>query len=668
MKRIVLTFMGLISCFWMIAQTTDTLKIYVSPEGNDSGTGTEMAPFKSFQQAVKTVVSSRAESPSKPVVVLFRGGSYPVTQTITVPSSASGTKAAPVIFRAAENEKPVFSGSVALTNWKPLKDASVAKRLSKDVAKHIVVVDLKSCGVTDFGKAVSDVNRPDLYCNGSLQTLARWPNCGFTYTGKARGATPTEKVWSGHKGTKEGIVEYCDSRINRWANEKDFKLHGYWFWDWRDNYFSTEVDTKNHLFNLEKPYTETYKDSLRYYGVGLLCELDSASEWYLDRTKGKLYWFPPKGINPSKAVVTLTNTNIPFMLEAKDCSYMTFEGLTFKGSRGSGLLLANTNHCALTECCMEELGVDAVHLDSCKEDILSYCLLQNLGAGGIIANGGDRATLTPANLLIEQNIVRSFSHYIHTYHPAVYFDGCGLVVTNNHFSDAPSSALRVDGNNIIIQFNEVDHVVYESDDQGGIDTFFDLAMRDLIIRYNYWHDITGGTLCGAAGVRLDDLISGVQIYGNVFFKCGSHEFGGVQMNGGKDNVVEDNLFIDCPYAITHNVWAQDNWNNNFKSDLQQKRIHEVTDMYSPLYLNRWPEIKHISENTNLNTVRNNLLINTPVVNKEKRDNQILVLSNNRQITVNTPITDVKKFCSLEYLRPLGMKAIPFEEIGVSSEH
>ena len=91
-------------------------------------------------------------------------------------------------------------------------------------------------------------------------------------------------------------------------------------------------------------------------------------------------------------------------------------------------------------------------------------------------------------------------------------------------------------------------------------------------------------------------------------------------------------------------------------------------MYSPLYLNRWPEIKHISENTNLNTVRNNLLINTPVVNKEKRDNQILVLSNNRQITVNTPITDVKKFCSLEYLRPLGMKAIPFEEIGVSSEH
>ena len=212
-------------CFWMIAQTTDTLKIYVSPEGNDSGTGTEMAPFKSFQQAVKTVVSSRAESPLKPVVVLFRGGSYPVTQTITVPSSASGTKAAPVIFRAAENEKPVFSGSVALTNWKPLKDASVAKRLSKDVAKHIVVVDLKSCGVTDFGKAVSDVNRPDLYCNGSLQTLARWPNCGFTYTGKARGATPTEKVWSGHKGTKEGIVEYCDSRINRWANEKDFKLH-----------------------------------------------------------------------------------------------------------------------------------------------------------------------------------------------------------------------------------------------------------------------------------------------------------------------------------------------------------------------------------------------------------------------------------------------------------
>jgi len=667
MKRIVLTCVGLISAFMMAAQT-DTLKIFVSVSGNDANPGTINAPVKSFQQAVNLVSVSRTQSPLKPVVVQFRGGDYQINQAITIPVSASGTKSAPVIFRAFANEKPVFVGSVDLKNWKALNDASISKRLTKGVANQVFYIDLKSSGVQDLGQVFSTENRPDLYCNNVLQTVARWPNVGFTHTGKARGATPTDSVWSKDTGTKEGIVEYRDMRINNWSKERDFKLHGYWFWDWTDKYLSASVDTKKHLLTLEKPWEEGgYKDSLRFYGVGLLCELDSVSEWYLDKIKGKLYWFPPKGIDPTKADVKLTNKSFPYMVEAKDCSYLSFEGLFFAGSRGSGFSIVNGNSCVITNCNFRQFGTDAIFIDGGKDDVVSYCLIENLGGMGIRVKGGDRQTLTPANHRVEQNIVRNYCNYIHTYHPAVTFDGCGITITNDHFSYSPSSAISIDGANIIIQYNEIDHTELESDDQGGIDMWFDLALRDVIIRYNYWHDISGGTLCGVSGVRLDDMISGVRVYGNVFARCGSVHFGAVQINGGKDNVVEDNLFVHCPFAVSTSTWKQEKWDTNFKSELQQKRIHQTVELYAPLYVNRWPEIKHISEDINRNIVRNNLLINTPQVFRltENNEGQYLLLSNNPQMATKVPVTDVRQYCKAEYLNPLGIRAIPFDEMGVS---
>ncbi|MFQ8807343.1 MAG: hypothetical protein ACLR8Y_22940 [Alistipes indistinctus] len=35
-----------------------------------------------------------------------------------------------------------------------------------------------------------------------------------------------------------------------------------------------------------------YKDGLRYRALNLLCELDTPGEWYIDRAKGLLYWYP----------------------------------------------------------------------------------------------------------------------------------------------------------------------------------------------------------------------------------------------------------------------------------------------------------------------------------------------------------------------------------------
>ena len=52
------------------------------------------------------------------------------------------------------------------------------------------------------------------------------------------------------------------------------------------------------------------------------------------------------------------------------------------------------------------------------------------------------------------------------------------------------------------------------------------------------------------------MISGVAIYGNVFERCGAVQFGGVQIHGGKDNLVDGNLFMDCFAGISFSRWGE----------------------------------------------------------------------------------------------------------------
>ena len=87
--------------------------------------------------------------------------------------------------------------------------------------------------------------------------------------------------------------------------------------------------------------------------------------------------------------------------------------------------------------------------------------------------------------------------------------------------DIQSSAIRVEGNNHLIEYNEVFSVVTESDDQGGIDIFGNPTFRGNIFRYNYWHHIGAWRetdeqpACGQCAIRLDDAISGTLIKGNI---------------------------------------------------------------------------------------------------------------------------------------------------------
>ncbi|MGV8136715.1 MAG: right-handed parallel beta-helix repeat-containing protein [Mangrovibacterium sp.] len=655
-----LSILFVILLFWIVS-CTSPVEFYVSLEGNDQNPGTEAEPFQTLERAKQAVKEQLGKKPSRQLVVNIKGGTYLLNNPVFFTAEDSGTVSSPVIYRAVEGEEPVFTGSRELKSWKLINAPDKSGLLSPDASGKIYVTDIKAAGIVDFGDPTGIGRRPDLFCDGQLQQLARWPDEGFVRAGRALGATLLPPTYTKERGTREGVFEYLSSRQNRWAKEKDARLGGYWYWDWSDEFQSVEkIDTLTRTISLREPYHNYgYKDSLRYFGLNLFCELDRSGEWYLDRSDGLLYWYPPIEIDPEKATVTLSVFGAPYMVEIQNCSNVILQGLTFREGRGSAVLISEGTNCVLAGCRIERFGTDGIHIEGGSSHGISGCLLNTFGCSGIYLKGGDRKTLTPAGHFVEHTVVENFSLFKRTYQPAVFAEGCGIRISNNRFRNSSSSAMRLEGNDFTIEYNEVSHVVNESDDQGGIDTWYDPSYRGIVIRYNRWSDILGGTRHGAAGVRLDDMISGVTIFGNVFERCGSHDFGAVQIHGGKDNVVENNVFSDCFAMVSFSTWGEKRWLEQLETPVIRKKIYENVDIRSDLYQSKYPELKTIRENADVNTVQNNLALDCPNLYHRGYDKQIL---ENNSVAKKDGKT-IEEFCTPELLKSYGLQEIPFREIG-----
>ena len=106
-------------------------------------------------------------------------------------------------------------------------------------------------------------------------------------------------------------------------------------------------------------------------------------------------------------------------------------------------------------------------------------------------------------------------------------------------------AVIITGNDHLLEFNEVYHVAQETSDVGAFYMGRDWTERGIVIRWNYFHDLTGFGSNDVTAVYLDDMASGATLEGNLFVRAGC----GVLIGGGRDNIVQHNVFVDCKPAV-----------------------------------------------------------------------------------------------------------------------
>ena len=89
--------------------------VEVSPDG----------PIKTLEDARLKVRELKKEHPDQSIEVLIKGGVYPLHKTVVFGLEDSGKDGAPITYKAAPGESPVFTGGVPITGWKRLSSDPV---------------------------------------------------------------------------------------------------------------------------------------------------------------------------------------------------------------------------------------------------------------------------------------------------------------------------------------------------------------------------------------------------------------------------------------------------------------------------------------------------------------------------------------------------------------
>ena len=288
----------------------------------------------------------------------------------------------------------------------------------------------------------------------------------------------------------------------------------------------------------------------QYYGIGtlksfyffnILAETDEPGEYYIDRETVTLYFYPTDGFKDSDITLSLSVNNI---ISANELSYVTFSGLTVSSTRANGFVLSSVDHITIEDCKIYDVSRDAIHLSG-NNAVIQNNEIYQVGYNAVFISGGVIETLTKSNNLVYNNEIYKWGQICRTYKHAVDIRGCGTTVSHNEFYDAPHTAISYEGPMNIVEYNEIYNVCMETGDCGAIYAMRSFDHYGSIVRYNLIHDI-GAPGTWALGIYWDDGLSGQTAYGNIVANVTAH---GINIGGGRDNVIENNLFIN---------WAQKN--------------------------------------------------------------------------------------------------------------
>ena len=340
----------------------------------------------------------------------------------------------------------------------------------------------------------------------------------------------------------------AQDRPRRWTQAEEPWFHGYWQYLWADYHVrAANIDTNSGLVTLATtPGSYGLAPLAPYYALNLLEEIAVPGEWYLNRSTGTLYFWPPSA--PSGAEIYVSMLEAP-LVSLNAAAYVTFKDLTFEMSRGDLVSIQNGQSNALQRCVLRNAGNCAAKVSGYGSG-LDRCEISAPGDDGVVLAGGNRSLLTASGNYVRNCRIHGFSRWTWTYAPAVKLNSgsVGLLVAHNLMYDAPHTAILLEpGNNHVVEYNEIHDVCRWSSDAGAIYTGRDLGARGTVIRYNFLHDIGSSfTGYGTQGIYLDDCISGIRVYGNVLYRIATYA---VQNGGGRDNLIENNVMARCGAAL-----------------------------------------------------------------------------------------------------------------------
>ena len=354
-------------------------EFHVSPSGDDSNGGTLEKPFLTLQRAQE---AARKLARREAVTVFVHEGTYYLPATLIFSAEDSGSKSAPVVYQAYQNEQVVISGGVRLNNLK-------WESFQNGILKAKVPLGF-----------VSD----QLFVDGERQPLARYPNFD-----------PNVRHFNGW--AKDAI---SPERAARWSDPTGGFIHALHSSEWGGMHYVITGKTNDNKITYEGGWQNNRPQGMheRRFVENIFEELDAPGEWFLDAKNSLLYFYPPAGLDLAKA--TIEAVRLKHLIEYRGTEkspvrFVTLSGLTFRHAartfmenkeplvrsdwttyRGGALFLNGTEDCAIENCFLDQVGGNAVFVNNYNRRVtIRGCHIAKAGANGVAFVGDRDAARVP---------------------------------------------------------------------------------------------------------------------------------------------------------------------------------------------------------------------------------------------------------------------------------
>jgi hypothetical protein len=554
--------------------STGTKAFYVSRAGGDGNPGTESRPFATLDRARRAVQHTVKDG--EPVQVWIREGTYYLDVPLTIDPKDSGAPSAPVAYSAYPGEEVTLSGGCALTcKWSPYKDGILRTAVPQGL------------------------NFTQLFVNGKRQNRARYPKFDASQPGKsgylqAAGAVPAdvrppyadpdEDMTFAGQSPRGMLFDPATFSNKQWSKPEEAQIHIFQEAYWGNLQWQIEsIDRRSNIIwfgeggqqigaKWDKNPARVGSRS-RFFVENVFEELDSPGEWFLDRDKSVLYYYPKPRIDINTALVEVPLLEHVVHFSGRQSTPVhdvAIRGVRFAHTsstymscydvpslsdwsihRGGAVFAEGTRNCSIQDCWFDAVGGNGVFVNNYNRDFsITGCTFTETGDSAICfvgdlekTNGTGRAF--PFECRASNNLIHdcgAFGKQI----AGIYISRAKRITTShNLIYNMPRAAICIGDSTWgghIVEFNHIHDTVRETSDHGpfnawgrdrgwclaqshgsytvdrSIDAWDVLvdAMEPVIVRNNLFNEKSGW------GLDLDDGASNYKIYNNI-------SIGGVSM-------------------------------------------------------------------------------------------------------------------------------------------
>ena len=353
-------------------------EFYVAPNGKDANPGTKAEPFATL---VRARDAARKAGPGTAKRIIVEAGEYFDVSLVLEPQDSGLT------IEAAPGGRPVLYGGRRVTNWRKDGDKFYAAELP----------GVKE-GTWDFRTLVVD---------GKLRPRARMPRRGaFRHlnTSIVRWDRPRRCLWPKPTEAQLTTMSYREGDLGGWLEPRNAEITVYHNWD--ESYVGVKaIDTTKRIVTFVNrcsypPGAYPHAPKARDYVVwNVRRGMHEAGQWYLDRKRGMVVYWPRPGEDIRKLNVIAPCCESIIRLAGqpkKPVREVTVKGLALRGTTTplkspgwaarvyAGALDAQwAGDCRFSDLSIESVGGHGIRIRNDRGTHVIGLDVRETGAGGI---------------------------------------------------------------------------------------------------------------------------------------------------------------------------------------------------------------------------------------------------------------------------------------------